>query len=364
MKSSPVPVIVIAIVAMLMTGCRDEMPTQEIVRTVRAMKVADFAGMTKRTFPGRAKATQEVDLAFRVAGPLVAFPVKVGDEVEEGDLIARIDPRDFQVTLRNAEGSLQRAKANQQRGQSEYDRALELHRKGAGSQAEVDEAKELLDVATADIVALEASVDSAKDALGDTDLLAPYAGTIVASYVENFQNVREKQMIARLLDTTRIEFEVNIPETLISMVPYVEDLHVTFDAFPDVQVPAEVSEVGNEASQTTRTFPVTLIMDQPEGAVILPGMAGRVAGTARKPDEEQLTIVIPVTAVFSPEAENKSLVWVIDQDSNTVGRRHVEIDRLVSAGYVISSGLEPGEMIATAGVNFLAEAQHVRPEIP
>ena len=141
MKGFPVPVIVIAIVAMLMTGCRDEMPPQEIVRTVRSMKVADFAGMTKRTFPGRAEAAQEVDLAFRVAGPLVAFPVKVGDEVEEGDLIARIDPRDFQVTLRNAEGSLQRAKANQQRGQSEYDRALELHRKGAGSQAEVDEAK-------------------------------------------------------------------------------------------------------------------------------------------------------------------------------------------------------------------------------
>ena len=99
MKSFPVPVIVIAIVAMLMTGCRDEMPPQEIVRTVRSMKVADFAGMTKRTFPGRAKATQEVDLAFRVAGPLVAFPVKVGDEVEEGDLIARIDPREEQQDL-------------------------------------------------------------------------------------------------------------------------------------------------------------------------------------------------------------------------------------------------------------------------
>ena len=351
----------------LVTGCREEKPAPtEPVRTVRAMQVADFAGMTRRSFPGRAAATQEVDLAFRVSGPLISRPVNVGDEVKASDLVARIDPRDFEVALRNAEGSLARSRANAERAQTDFDRAMRLQERDAGAITEVaiDQMREAVDVAKADIATFEASVDAAKDALRDTDLRAPFAGTIVATYVENFQNVREKQMIARLLDKTRIEFEVSIPETLISLAPYVQDIRVRFDAFPDIEVTAEIKEIGAEASLTTRTFPVTLIMDQPEGATILPGMAGRAAGVAHPPDdEEQLNIVIPVTAVFASEVDDKSFVWVIDGSSNTVSRREVQVGELISGGYVVNAGLEPGELIATAGVHFLNEGQLVRPEI-
>ena len=367
MMRPPAIMIAAAIVpTLLIPGCRkEESAYQEAVRAVRAMVVADFAGVSERSFPGRAAATQEVDLAFRVSGPLIARPVRVGDEVGEGDLIARIDPRDFEVALRNAEGSLQRSRANENRAQADFDRVSNIQKKdpGAISQAAIDQAQEALEVAQADIATLEASVDAARDALDDTQLQAPFAGTIVATYVENFENVREKQMIARLLDKTRIEFEVNIPESLISMVPYVQELRVTFDAFPDVEVAAEIEEVGAEASETTRTFPVTLIMDQPESATILPGMAGRAAGVARPPQNEQpLNIVIPVTALFSPEVNDKSFVWMIDESSNTVSRREVEVGKLISGGYVITAGLQPGEMIATAGVHFLQEGQQVRPE--
>jgi RND family efflux transporter MFP subunit len=366
-RSRTMLIAAVLIPASLIAGCGQEEPAQEEpVRAIRAMKVADYSGLTERSFPGRGAATQEVNLAFRVSGPLIARPVRVGDELKEGDLIARIDPRDFEVALRNAEGNLQRSRANEQRAQADYDRVLSIQRKdpGAISQAAIDEAQEALDGAKADIAALEASVDAAKDALFDTDLLAPFAGIIVATYVENFENVRQQQMIARLLDKTRIEFEVNIPETLISLVPYVEDLRVRFDAFPDVEVPAEVKEIGAEASETTRTFPVTLIMDQPKGATILPGMAGRASGVARPPsDEQEQNIVIPVTAVFAPEAESKSFVWVIDESSSTVSRREVQVTKLISGGYVINAGLEPDEMIATAGVHFLQEGQQVRPEI-
>ncbi|MDH3716779.1 MAG: efflux RND transporter periplasmic adaptor subunit [Planctomycetota bacterium] len=367
MRNAPTLLIAAIASALMISGCQKEQPaTEEPVRAVRAMKIADFAGVSQRSFPGRAAATQEIDLAFRVAGPLIARPVNVGDNVKEGDLIARIDPRDFEVALRNAEGSLQRSRANEQRAQADYDRVLSIQREdpGAVSQAAVDRAKEALDVAKADIAALEASVDAAKDALADTDLEAPFAGTIVAAYVENFQNVREKQMIARLLDKTRIEFTIDIPESLISMISYVQDIRVRFDAFRDFEVPAEVKEIGNEASETTRTFPVTLIMDQPAGATILPGMAGRATGVAKPPGEDQpLNIVIPVTAVFAPEVEDKSFVWRIDESKGTVSRREVQVGKLISGGYVVNAGLEPGEMIATAGVHFLKEGQQVRPEI-
>lgn len=353
------------LVFLLPAGCRtEEAPAQEPVRVVRAMKVADLAGMTSRSFPGRAAATQVVDLAFRVSGPLIALPVQVGDEMKVGDLIARIDPRDFNVTLRNVQAQLNEAKAahalaveHHARGQAAYDQ-------GALNPVELMRLRETENRAEATVNAMEAAVDAARDALTDTDLLAPFSGTIVATYVDNFQNVRADQQVVRLLDKTRIEFVINIPESLISLVPHVTDIRVRFDAFPDLEVPAEIQEIGAEASDTTRTFPVTVIMDQPEGALILPGMAGRVsAGRPRRGADERLDIVIPVTAVFSPGAENRSYVWVIDASTNTVTRRGVEIGHLISGGYVVEAGLQPGQIIATAGVHFLTEGQEVNPLI-
>ncbi len=73
--------------------------------------------------------------------------------------------------------------------------------------------------------------------------------------------------------------------------------------------------------------------------------------------------MIPVTAVFSPEVENKSYVWVINEQSKSVNRREVQVGKLISGGYVIEEGLTPGEMIATAGVHFLDEGQEVKPII-
>ncbi len=357
----------VLIPASLVTGCdQQETAQEEPVRPVRAMKVADFAGVTERSFPGRAAAIQEVDLAFRVSGPLVALPVNVGDQVEEGALIARIDPRDFEVALRGAEASLARSRANEERARTEYDRALNIRQEdpGAVSEVMIDRAREAEDVAKAEVAAAEAAVDAATDGLRDTDLHAPFSGTIVALYVENFENVRKRQLIARLLDKTRIEFDIDIPEGVISMIPYAQDIRVRFDAFPDVEVPAEVKEIGTEASETTRTYPVTLIMDQPEGAWILPGMVGTATGSASPPSEgQQLNIVVPVTAVFASKQNNESSVWVIDESSNTVNRRTVQIGNLRSGGYVINAGLEPGEIIATAGAHYLSEGQKVRPEV-
>ena len=352
----------------LATGCNEASVEETAIpiRTVRAMRVADLEGLSRRSFPGRAEATQEIDLAFRVSGPLVARPVSIGDEVEKGKLIARIDPRDFEVDLRNAQGSLQRAEANEQRALSDYERNLEIQQENpaAISQARIDQSKEALDVARADIAALEASVAAAKNALNDTDLTAPFSGTVVATYVENFQNVREKQKIVRLLDNSRIEFTVNIPESLISLIDYTREVTVVFDAFPDVTVSAEIHEVGNEASEITRTFPVTLIMDQPENVKILPGMAGRASGSASRPSGGgQVEMVVPVTAVFSPEDGDKNFVWVIDPSTNIVKRREVQLGTAISGGYIVDAGLQEGELIATAGVHFLNEDQEVRPSI-
>jgi RND family efflux transporter MFP subunit len=327
------------------------------------MRVGDIETFDKSYLPGRARAGQEVNLSFRVAGPLITRPVNVSDKVKEGDVVARIDPRDFQVEVRNAEGQLDEAKATLERAQRDYDRLQRIFKQdpGATSQRAIDEAREERDRARASIKSLEARLTAAKDQLEYTYLKAPFDGTIVATYVENFQDVRANQPIVRLLDTQRIKFDVDVPENFISYVPSTTNIRVTFDVFPDKEVPAALFEIGSEASRTTRTYRVTLIMDQPKDFKILAGMAGKVRGDAQVHEEnESGDIVIPVTAVFSPDRGETSYVWVIDETTKTVNRRQIQARRLIDAGIFVEDGLNPGELIVTAGVHFLEEGQEVR----
>lgn len=354
---------------MLLTlgGCSEPEPEREIIRPVQAVKVGDMGELQRRGFPGRAQATQEIDLAFRVQGPLITRPVNVGDVVKTGDVVARIDPRDFEVNLRNVEAQLSEARAALERAAGDFRRQQNIFNTdpGATSERAVDRAREERDRASATVDSLTASVTTAQDQLDDTTLRAPFDGTVVATYVENFQNVRAKQPIVRILDTSHIEMVVNIPENLISMAVSVHTVLLSFDAFPGREFEGRISEVGTEASQTTRTFPVTLIMEQPEDVQILPGMAGAVrAGKTDLTDEQQRRgLGVPVGAVFTPDTETQSYVWIIKPTEGDLGvleKRPVKTGDMTRYGVLVSDGLTAGEWIVTAGVHSVREGQTVR----
>lgn len=347
-------------------GCQEEIPEKEMVRPVRAMEVSDPAEFTKRWFPGQAKAIQEVDLSFRVAGPLITLPVQVGDEVKKGQELSTIDPRDFQVALRNAEGQLARATAVLERAESDYARLLRIQKQDAGaiSQRQIDKARQTVESSEAEIQSLIAAVDAAKDKLSYTYLKAPFDGIITATYVENYEDVKPKQPIVRLIDNSQIEIILNIPENLIHHADYLKSagkvMRVRFDPFPDHEIEAQIKEIGKEASKTTRTYPVTLVMDQPEDIKILPGMAGKATRAVTIPGEKsEAHIIIPETAVFSMDDPSKTSVWVIDTQSKTVNKREVKVGELLDTGISIKEGLKAGDWIATAGVHYLKEGQQV-----
>jgi RND family efflux transporter MFP subunit len=328
-------------------GCGAQEEAPEPIRPVLSIVVADTE-LSGRRFPGRAKATEEVEMAFEVSGQLVERQADVGDVVRAGEVLARLDPRDFQNDLATA-------KAERDRARAQYSRVEEAARSGAISQQELTDAE-------ARFRQSDAQVAIREKALADSILIAPFAGTIAATYVENFQSVRPKQKVLRLLDTSKIEMIVNIPESLISSVPYVRDIRVRFAPFPDTQVPAIIKEVGNEASRTTRTYPITLLMEQPEEVEILPGMAGEASGRLELPEDAQVSgVEVPIAAVFADDASDseESYVWVIDPESSSVSRRPVTPLGFSAIGVQVQ-GVEPGERVVAAGVHSLREGQPVR----
>ncbi len=401
-----------SLLALTLAGC-SEPAAEPAVRPVRAIKVGDVEAIQGRWYPGRAEAAGIVELSFRVSGPLVALPVRVGEALKTGDLIAAIDPSDFQTAVDLAKGNLERARSQllaMERGarpeeieqlraalaearaialaaQAEFDRNSELlpsraisrsqfdlslaQRDRSAAQVKIAEAnleigrvgarEEDLLAKRAEIQALQATVTDADNRLKYTRLLAPFDGNIAARFVENFQTIQAKQPVVRLIDSTRIEVTVQLPESVIALVPLVQDVTCQFDALPGQEFTGRITEVGTEASQSTRTFPVTVQVDQPEDAKIRPGMAGRVRGNPRESDADRpIAIVVPVSAVFAFGAEKQSHVWVVDEFSQTVTRRPVTTAELTSGGIRVTEGLQVGEWVVTAGVETLEEGRKVR----
>jgi RND family efflux transporter MFP subunit len=363
MKSLLPCVVSLALSLCVLTGCSEEVVEKTFIRLVRTMEVQSFEAIGNRSFPGRAQASREVNLSFRVTGPLIARAVDVGTVVKRGDLIARIDPRDFEVTLRDVQGQLAKAEATSVRTKKDYERLLRIREQdpGATSEAMIDKAQDNFESAKATVKSLQAAEDSAKDQLKYASLKAPFDGTIVATYVENFQYVSAQQKVVRLLDYSNVEMVVNIPESFISSAKYIRTVSVVFDTHPDTAITATIKEIGTEASQSTRTFPVTLSMEQPADFKILAGMAGKTVDIeADFPSDTTLAALeIPLSATFSVGEDGKTWVWIVDPEKEIVHRKEVTMGGLTNNGITILAGLTPGDILVTAGVHYLKEGQQV-----
>ena len=398
--------------ALPLIGCRKTATEKETVRPVRAFKIGDVKALQGREFPGKARAKDEVELSFRVSGPLIALPVDVGAKVKKDDVIAALDPRDFQAALDSAQGNLAVAKANlsaMERGarpeeieqfkaavteaEAAYRQAYAEHERNATllqsrtiaqadfdmslarrdrTAAQVKKAKEDLNIGQrgarpedleakrAEIKALEAAVENATNQLDYATLKAPFDGNVAARYVDNFQTVQAKQSVVRLLDVAKIEVTIQVPESLISLVPQVPKAVCRFDAFPGQEFTGRITKVGSEASQTTRTYPVTVEIEQPKDVQILPGMAATVRGLPDENAKPGESVVVPVAAVFTADAGGQSYVWVVDQGGQKVTRRAVKTGNLTPVGIAIADGLKPGEWVVTAGVHSLRDGQQVK----
>lgn len=344
----------VSVFAFWLPGCGEQ--TQEVkpvVRPVKTMIVGGASSEFQRTFTARVRASDRVELAFQVPGKLIELPVKKGQQVEQGDLIGRLDPRDYKSNLQSAQAEFDKALANFKRGD-------ELVEKGFISRTDYDRLRARRDVTAAEL-------DKAKKALEDTSLKAPFGGVVAQRFVENFTEVRAKQKIVSLQDTSLLELVIYVPEHIVAIMreggPRNAILYAEFNAIPGEKFPLTIKEFSTQADATTQTFEYVLTMPRPEGRNILPGMTANVHASRADIDESQqaASFTIPAIAVFADE-KNQSHVWIIKQPDNTAHARQVTTGNLSGNDQIeILAGIESGEMIAIAGVSQLREGMLVRP---
>lgn len=323
-----------------------------VIRPVKLVTVVETSNEFNISFPATIQASQSSTITFQVNGLLQQLPVIEGAEVKRGDVIARLDQRDFRNQLNQAQATFDNA-------DSEYQRALRLAAQDAISRSVVEQRKSQSDVA-------RAQLDTAQKAFNDTTLRAPFDGVVAQIHVENFQNVSAQAAIVTLQSGGELEAVIDAPAQLIARIPELEpgEISVTLDAAPEVSIAAEFKEAAAQSDPTLQTFKVGFTFAPPDNLFVLPGMTGRVSAQfLYTGDAIDLGVSIPEGAIMSDGSGQ--FVWVLDETNMTVARRDIEIaPERFEADIAVLDGLTGGEIIVGAGASYLSEGTQVRAWTP
>ena len=332
---------------LFLVGCRENRQTNNAVRSIKADTVKVYGLAGSNNFPGKVVAPSDINLAFRVSGPIGKVYTPMGTYVKKGDLLAQIDPRDYELQLAATEAEYNRIKA-------EVDRITELHEKGSVTPNDYDKARY-------GYQQIAVKLNAHRNALKDTRLLAPVDGYIQKRLFEPGETVGAGTPVIAMIATGSGEVEINIPSADYIRRDQFSDYYCRTEIFPGSTFPLELIGITPKANANqlyTMRFRMRGRADE------LPGPGMSVMVTIQFRNKETRTFSIPLSAVF--QSESRSTVWIYDSATGTVTPRPITLSEILTDGrVVVSSGLEAGELVVTAGVHSLKEGQKVKliPEV-
>jgi len=346
---------------LLLAGCAEEPPpVEEPLRPVRWIAVETVDGTRLRSFSGSAKASTESTLSFKVTGTVLNIAVQVGDRVSAGQLIAELDPRDYELQVQEANASLLDTQARAREAAANHERYRLLYEADNTSKSELDAARAADESAAAGVTAARKRLEIAELQLGYTRLVAPIDGAIADKFVNENENVGQGASIVDLSSGSRIEVELAVPEVLITQVEPNSPCVVSFDALPGRSFASTVTEVGIASTGLATTFPVTVRL-RDAVAEIRPGMAAVVRLELGDPDTRP-RVLVPAVAVGEDRA-GRFLFVVMDDgpDTGRVERRTVVLGDMTAGGELeVFEGLGDGDRVVTRGMSKLRDGMAVR----
>lgn len=355
-------VLATALAAFVIAGCggEDKKVPEEVIRPVRYINVSLTKDGRDRSFSGIAKAGTESRLSFRVPGIVEKINVNVGDIVKKGQVIAALDPADYQLKVQEAEAGLARARAEARNASANYARIRALYENRNASRNDLDASRAAADSSKAAVRLIEKQLELAGRQLDYTRIKAPSNCSVAAVPVEINENVAAGQAVVVVNCGDQLEVRLAVPGVLIARVRHGESVNVKFDAVPDKWFHAEITEVGVSSTALETTFPVTVRMTEADER-IRPGMAAEVVFRLERTLKEPRIVVPPVAVgedrigrfVYVVEKGETEGLGIIKRQSVTVG----QIDR---NGLEITDGLKDGDIVVTAGISRIEDGRTVK----
>lgn len=335
--------IVLMLIGIFVISCAKKEEKSDKIQIVKIFTAHMYGEESSISFPGKVKAASDVNMAFRISGPISKVNVEVGSYVKAGDVLAEIDSRDYVVQLSATEAEYEGIKA-------EAERVMALYEKGGVTPNDYDKAVYGLQQITA-------KYEAHKNALADTKLRAKFDGYIQKRFFEAGETVAAGMPVLSMISSATPEVEINIPSVDYIRIDEFDELSCAVDIYPSVDFMLSTVGVAKKAN-LNQLYTMRMKIVGNYDKLPSPGMTTNVTIKLKKNGSESVSI--PVAAVF--EVDNVSSVWVYNESSNTVERRAINIQQINTGGFaIVSKGLKVGDVVVSAGVQLLKEGQKVRP---
>ena len=348
-------VLTACIIPAMLAACQREAETSAApeARPVRAITVERREAGTPLTFTGRIEAEDEVALAFRISGRLLETSRKLGDRVEPGQVLARLESQNELNALRQAQAALGAAQGQLTQARNHFERQETLLAQGWTTRANFDQAKQAQQTAQSQVDAAEAQLKVAHDLVSFTELKADAPGVLTATGPSAGEVVQAGQSIVRIARKDGRDAIFDIPAQIIRTAPSDPQITVSLADDPAVTARGRIREVAPQANPATRAFEVKVGLTDPPPAM-------RLGATVIGRLETVAVPIIEIPATALTKINQQPAVWIINPVNNTVSMRNVDVLRFDQAQVAVSQGLDTGEIVVTAGVQALHPGQKIR----
>ena len=328
----------------LLASCNSGTKDARECQTVKIDTVTSASGQTYLQYPGKVKAAQDISLAFRVSGTIRKIYVKDGTRVQAGQLLAELDPTDYQVQLDATEAEYKQIKA-------EAERVMALYKDNGTTPSANDKAVYGLKQITA-------KYQHHKDQLGYTRLYAPFNGYIQKRLFEAHETIGAGMPVLSMISGGAPEVEINLPAAEYIRREQFNQYHCTFDIYPARSYPLKLISVTPKAN-ANQLYTMRLQLVADKQPVPSPGMNTMV--TIRCDSDDAHSMSVPCNAIL--QKDGKAGVYVYNPSNNKVSRREVTIVRLIIDGrsIITSDELKPGELVVSAGIHHIENGETVKP---
>jgi multidrug efflux system membrane fusion protein len=344
----------ITLAAATLAACSNATVEKEPVRPVLTQVVVPGAASTREVYSGEVRARTETDLGFRVGGKIVARTVDAGARVTRGAVLARLDPEDAELAAQAAKAQLASAESELALAKAELERHADLLAKRFISQSAFDVKQNAYNAAKARAEQAHSQAGISLNQANYTTLVADADGVVVSVAAEPGQVVTAGQPVLRLARSGEKEVVVNAPESQVGRFKAGQAVAVSLWADPSNVLPGRVREIAGGADAVTRTYAVRVAVPTAPASVQLGMTASVLFGSANDPS----LVLLPLTALARDGAN--PAVWLVDPKSSKVRLRQVTVGQFREDGVTITAGLQPGDVVVTAGVHKLKPDQVVR----
>lgn len=337
--------------ALALAGCqRQEEAAEAQPRPVKTVSVSFSPEDTFGSLVGEVQPRVETNLGFRQGGEIRERDVEVGDIVEVGTVLARLDIEDSQDAVRKAEANLFAAQSSFENADTIRGRQQSLYPRTT-SRAALDSAIAQANAARAGVDAAQAAVRVANNNLDNRVLVSNAAGVVTAVGGDVGQVVGGGQMVVRVAQLKDKDAVFQVPEAAIQSADRSMLIEARLLSNPESKAVGAVREISPTANPVTRNFTVRVGLDAvPEDF----RFGSAVRGTVQLPGAPVARL--PMTALFNEG--NKPAVWIVDPKTNTTKLVAVDVARFETRDFLVSNGISAGDNVVVAGV------QQLRPDMP